>query len=210
MTFPKLVEVVSGDMRETSKGSNKIGSWWVALNDDDMRRLHGAAGTSKGGDDEALPEPLVSSDTANNETLFAGALARQSRFNRALSLGQTPNMYLGSGLHGNVRFVIVFRGSFGRTINDSVTLFKNLLCQTRVLYFPRHLGWNNNKKDVFYKSDSGCTLTQDSKQYAKSFSVSLVRSGLLGKKVVVVIRKPGVGSAKLLVAFLCVVKNFLI
>ena len=206
VTLPKLVEVVSKNMRETSNSLNEISSWWVALNDDDMRKLHGAVGTLEGKGEEALPEHLVSSNTSNNGTPFAGALAKQTRFNKALSLGQTPNMYLGDGLYGHVRFVIVFRGSFGRTINDSVALFKILLCHMRVLCFPRLLGWDN-KKNVCYKSKSRCTLIQGSKQYAKGFSVSLVRSGLLGKKVVVVIRKPGVGSAELLVAFLCMAKN---
>ena len=54
-------------------------------------------------------------------------MARQTRFNTALQLGQSPTMIFGGEQHKYVQFVTMFRNSFDETINDSVALYEILM-----------------------------------------------------------------------------------
>ena len=67
---------------------------------------------------------LPASSSGCSGASFAEALAQQTRFNMALSLGHSPMMFFGGELHKYVQFVTMFRNSFDKTINDPVALYR--------------------------------------------------------------------------------------
>ena len=75
----------------------------------------------------ASPPNSLSSSSGCSGASIEEALAKQTRFNTALSLGHSPTMFFGGELHKYVQFVTMFRNSFDKTINDSVALYKILL-----------------------------------------------------------------------------------
>ena len=70
--------------------------------------------------------------TSDNGSSIAEAMARQTCFNTALSLGQSPTMIFGGELHKYVQFVTMFKNSFNKTINNSVALYEILMIHLKV------------------------------------------------------------------------------
>ena len=71
--------------------------------------------------------------TSDNGSSIAEAMARQTCFNTALSLGQSPTMIFGGELHKYVQFVTMFKNSFNKTINNSVALYEILMRHEKCL-----------------------------------------------------------------------------
>ena len=128
--LPDFMKVVSENMKETSHSLKEI-SGKVALNTDDIRRLNDAVGTLRTEGTGAVATTASTPNSSNNGTEIVDALAKQTRFNTAIAMGQSPTMYFSGEPHKYVQFITRFRGSFEETINDPVALYEILLRHTK-------------------------------------------------------------------------------
>ena len=88
----------------------------------------------------SVPVTMLGSTNSSHSTIersecstgdvISNAFAQQTKFNVAMDLGRCPSMYFSGELYDYVQFVTMFRGSFDKTINDSVALYEILIRHT--------------------------------------------------------------------------------
>ena len=108
VTLPGLVDVVSKNVESSSIDLNKIGGE-VALNRENIQKLQDSMETLEEKGMDVAADHVVSLGNASSGDSIAKALAKQTRFNTAISLGRSPTMFFNGELHKYVQFVTMFR-----------------------------------------------------------------------------------------------------
>ena len=106
--IPEMVRTVAQKMSESSEKLNGVDDR-VTLNSASITVLKNSVKTLEERKDEQPASRSSSlSPPSDNRSSIAEALAKQTHFNTALSLGHSPTMVFGGELHKYVQFVTMF------------------------------------------------------------------------------------------------------